>query len=137
MKNETKDNRLLYKKEVIQMIDLFINTFNTIEWFHLSNLIMLGLKEEHIIYILIFTVVLLSYIVLHPLIHFFVMTQSSKMLSYVCSSLLILVLFLTIIWLGNERSDDPVLFKMVLQTIGLFGFALIVINGFKRMLNKQ
>ncbi len=119
------------------MIDLFINTFNTIEWFHLSNLIMLGLKEEHIIYILIFTVVLLSYIVLHPLIHFFVMTQSSKMLSYVCSSLLILVLFLTIIWLGNERSDDPVLFKMVLQTIGLFGFALIVINGFKRMLNKQ
>ncbi|WP_106497788.1 hypothetical protein [Lentibacillus sp. Marseille-P4043] len=99
--------------------------YTNLDWIHVNQLITLGLTEKQFYFILFFIVIFVSYYVLQPIIHWFVTLQSTKILSYLITSLLVLLCMFAF---GIHQ-----LVKMALQSLAVFGgilFLLRVFHGF-------
>lgn len=97
------------------------------QWFHVSQLLSLGLTKEQLSFILIFIGVLVSYYIVQPFVYWFVTLQSIKMLSYLIASLLVVIGILAI---SNHASGDTAirLPKIALQSLAAFGGGLFVVR---------
>ncbi len=54
-----------------------------------------------------------------------------QLLSFLCGTWLFLNLFFFILIIGNEEAKAVVFLPYLLQVIGIFGFVLLIANGFK------
>lgn len=106
-------------------------------WIKSSQLLSLGLKDEYILFILIFVGIIISYLLVQPFIIWFVSIQSTRLLSYIISSLFVIVSFF-IIMLFIDKLDDSTFssLKIALQCIAFFGIALIIYYSFQRLMKK-
>ncbi|WP_100011117.1 hypothetical protein [Lentibacillus sediminis] len=104
------------------------------DWFHYSQLMALGIKPEYIYYLLVFLGMVLLYLLIHPLIQWFVAKSSTKLLSYLLSSLLLLTTGLLAAALsGTFSASLRSLLGITLETLAGFGVALILFYGVRRL----
>lgn len=92
-----------------------------------DQLLPVDLTREQLAFIIIFIGVLVIYYIVQPLVYWFVKLQSTKMLSYVIASLLVVIAILVI---GNQVSEGNAdnLTKITLQTLATFGGGLFTIR---------
>lgn len=102
---------------------------------HADQLLPLDLTGEQSAFIFIFIGVLLIYYIVQPLVYWFVIQKSTKVLSYVIASLLVVVGILVI---NTQASDDTAagLPKMTLQTLAAFGGGLFIVRVIGLLLRK-
>lgn len=106
-------------------------------WINLSRLTPLGIKEEHIYFLIIAIGIIISYIFVQPFINWFVANRSAKLLSYIISSLLVIVsCFVVVLFIGDLHHLRSNLLKITLQTLAVFGVVLILFYSFRRFIKK-
>lgn len=108
------------------------------EWINMQKLAILGVKEDHIYIALFMLGICIIYVMLQPIIQWLLHKNSYKLLTYVISSLLILVILLFIAFKngGDGGVEFTILIKNALLTLTLFGIALFVINLLYLLLQK-
>ena len=96
-----------------------------------------GLVEEYVYYILIFIGIIISYLLVRPFITWFVTLKSTRLLSYIISSLIIL-LILFIATNSIEELNHLLfnIFRVGLQCLAVFGVLLLMFHGFQRINRK-
>lgn len=97
------------------------------QWIRADQLLSLGLTREQLAFFFIFIGVLVIYYIVQPLVYWFVTLQSTKMLSYVIASLLVVIAILVI---SNKASGETAirLPKITLQTLAAFGGGLLAVR---------
>ncbi|RKQ37332.1 hypothetical protein D8M06_00575 [Oceanobacillus halophilus] len=102
-----------------------------------SHLSALGVKEEYLYFILIFLSAILIYFIVKPFVQWFVTLRSTRLLSYIVSSLLAISLFFVVVLLVPDITSLLfILLEMLMQVLALFGLSLILYYGFKRFSGK-
>jgi len=97
----------------------------------------IGLVDEFVFYIVIFSLVFICYLIIRPFITWFVTLKSIRLLSYIFSSLLILLVILIAKLSIDELNDLLVsLVKISLHCLALFGFSLVIFNVFQRIMKR-
>lgn len=97
-----------------------------------------GEEEKAILIILVLLVIGISYLIIRPLVKWFVTLQSVKLLSYIICSLFVLLLyFITVFLVGDMQYLAVPFIKLLLQGIAFFGIALLVIYTILYFKNKQ
>ncbi|MBP1968267.1 membrane-bound ClpP family serine protease [Virgibacillus natechei] len=109
---------------------MFINS-----WLNVSQLKPLGITEEHIFLLLLSIGIIISYFVVYPFINWIVTIQSTKLITYIISSLLIMVcFFIVVLFVGDLQYLMIDLLKITLQTLAAFGIVLILFYSYKRFI---
>ena len=106
----------------------------SVDWIKAGHLQSLGITEIHICVFLVILGLLISYRLLVPLFEWFVLEKLTKVMSYIVSSFLIVMLFLLYIVYTNHV--PLYLLKITLQTVSLFGLSLVLFYLFKRVKKK-
>lgn len=105
-------------------------------WLNMTQLKVLGFNEKYVYFTLFFIVLLISYILIQPIITWMITFQTTKFLSYLVSSLFVIVVFLLMLLFVDiiTLTDVTVFgtFKIVLQSLAVFGICLIVYNQIGR-----
>ncbi len=82
-----------------------------------------------------------AFVLANRLIKWGMKTGSGYLLSFVLGSLFFLNLFFFILVIGNEEAQAIIFLPYLLQIIGVYGFLLITVKGFKslykRLINKK
>ncbi|RLL45174.1 hypothetical protein D8M04_09955 [Oceanobacillus piezotolerans] len=102
---------------------------NAFYFIKLSQLSALGIEENDIHLFLIIVGVILSFLLIKPIVEWFVVSQSTKVLSYLISSLFILVLFFTMVL--SLDAIEPLTFSllnMLLKVLAVFGAGLLLLR---------
>lgn len=108
-----------------------------VSWINLSRLTPLGIREEHIYFLIIAIGIIISYLVVQPFINWFVANRSAKLLSYIISSLLVIVsFFVVVLFIGDLHHLLIHLLKITLQTLAVFGIVLILFYSYRRFVKK-
>ncbi|MGY0692215.1 hypothetical protein ACW2QC_05395 [Virgibacillus sp. FSP13] len=102
--------------------------YTTFDWIHINQLISLGLTKDQFYFILFFIVIFVGYYILHPIIHWFVTLQSTKILSYLITSLIVLLCMFAF---GIHQ-----LVKIALQSLAVFGGVLFLLRIFHGVFKK-
>ncbi|TMN23428.1 hypothetical protein [Lentibacillus cibarius] len=92
-------------------------------------------REIDAAYMYITLVIIVVYLLIRPVVNWVVLTRTTKLLNYIVSSLLILVLFLSGIVLTTIF--DRVLLATVMHCLALFGFFLTVIHIGQQFFRKK
>mgnify|MGYP001249943707 CR=1 FL=1 len=110
----------------------------TVMWLNLTQLYILGVKEEHIYFFILLFLLGLLYFVLNPFVHWLISLQSPKLLSYMMSSFLFLILIFTAA-ITNERLGLSLhlVLKISLQCFSVLGIFLLGHSIFTRFIKKQ
>lgn len=109
----------------------------SIGWLQLSHLFALGFQEEHVYFILIFLGIIVSYAVIKPIITWFVALQSIRLLSYLTSGLIvIMIFFLIVLFIGKLPDVLFSLLKITLQCLAVWGIAIILHHSFQQVVKK-
>lgn len=112
------------------MFRLFIVNNPIVSWINDSLILAMGLNKLYVYFVLIFIGVLISYFLIEPMIIWFIALQSTKLLSYIVTSLIVIVLFFIIVLFTNEMNGSTFsLLKVVLQCLASLGILLIVIQS--------
>src|SRR5699024_12721124 len=106
-------------------------------WFSMSQLMILGLEEEHIYFVLLFGGIVVCYLLIQPFISFLVAMQSARVLSYILSSLLALVVLFVTILITNAQESSRLLMRVTLESLALFGILLVIVVRLKRFINNR
>ena len=118
------------------MLFFILNNTNP-GWFHLSQLYSLGLEAKHMYLGLIFLGIILGYILIKPMITWFIILESSRMLTYLISSLIvILVFFIVVLFTGELPGRMLGLLKITLQCLAVWGVAIFLHYGFHQLIKK-
>src|SRR5699024_6632143 len=109
-----------------------------IEWINMQKLAILGFKKEYVYFALFMLGILIVYVLLQPVIQWLLHKNSYKLLTYVISSLLTLVIVLFIAYKKGEGKevDFTVLIKNALLTLTMFGMGLLIKNSLYYLLQK-
>ncbi|MFD1849211.1 hypothetical protein [Oceanobacillus bengalensis] len=103
----------------------------------LSHLSALGLNENHVYLIFIIIGVLVCYFIIQPFIEWFVVLQSAKLLSYIVSSLFVILIFFTItIFVPTMSQPFFTILDMLLKVIAIFGVLLGLYGGIRYLIRK-
>ncbi|MBY7143794.1 hypothetical protein KFZ56_12205 [Virgibacillus sp. NKC19-3] len=106
-----------------------------VSWINLSRFTPLGVREEHIYVLLIAIGIITSYLVVQPFITWFVAKRSAKLLSYIISSLLVIIsCFIVVLFIGDFHHLRVHLLKITLQTLAVFGVVLILFYSYRRLM---
>ncbi|MFA1818732.1 hypothetical protein ACDX78_00795 [Virgibacillus oceani] len=107
-------------------------------WLNLTQLSILGVKEHHIYFIVLLLLMGIFYFMITPVIKWIISLQFSKLLSYMMSSLLLLILLFTLAMNidGLEHSLQSLL-KISLQGLSVFGVFLLIQSILGRFIKKQ
>lgn len=107
-------------------------------WINFTQLSILGIEEELVYYAIILLGIITSYLIIQPIISWFVALKSTKLLSYIVSSLIVLVLFfLIVLFVGDLQYLLSDLLKMALQSVSIFGVILTIYYSIRRLIQKQ
>ncbi len=118
------------------MLFFILNNANP-SWFHLSQLYSLGLEAKHMYFGLIFLGIIFGYILIKPMITWFIILESSRMLTYLISSLIvILIFFIVILFTGGLPGKMLGLLKITLQCLAVWGVAIFLHHGFHQLIKK-
>lgn len=100
------------------------------EWINMQKLAILGVKKSHIYMVLFMICIIILYIMLRPIIQVLLHKNAYKLLTYIISSLVLLVILMLITIMKEEQGQGgfTLLLKDALTTFTIFGMALIVIN---------
>lgn len=114
---------------------MWLLVFHSINW---SMLLALFPEEKYVYYFFVIIGISISYLVIQPVITLFITLKSSRLLSYVFSSLVVLlVLLISILFIEEPRFFVDHIVKITLQCLAGFGVGLIFYNGFQRLINKN
>src|SRR5690625_3442283 len=118
---------------------LFVILSNGVfDWFRLSQLYSLGLQTKHLYFGLIFIGVIFGYLLLKPMITWFIILESARMLSYLISSLIVILAFFIVVLFNGELPGRMLgLLKLTLQCLALWGVAIVLYSGFRLLFNKK
>ncbi|SFB35348.1 hypothetical protein SAMN04488072_11836 [Lentibacillus halodurans] len=105
------------------------------DWPELTHLSVLLPERIDFSYIFIFTGIVVTYILIRPLINWIVTTKSVKLLSYIMTSLLILLLFLGGIVL-TAVFQLPLL-EVTLRSLAIFGGYLVIVHFIQFILRSK
>ncbi|WP_449354000.1 hypothetical protein ACUL41_11260 [Virgibacillus natechei] len=106
-------------------------------WINLSQLTPLGIRKEHLYFLIIATGIIISYLVVKPFITWFVANRSAKLLSYIISSLLVIVsCFIVVSFIGDLHHLLHNLLKITLLTLAIFGIVLVLFYSYRRFIKK-
>ncbi|MEN1967045.1 hypothetical protein WMZ97_03105 [Lentibacillus sp. N15] len=110
--------------------------FAGVQWINKGQLLTLGLTEKQLYFIIILIGVFASYYIIQPVVYWFVTLQSTKVLSYMIASL---VMMICVLVFDGQQSDDNVhqLIKITLQCLAAFGGVLFVIQLVSTIANKS
>lgn len=101
----------------------------------LSQLLSLGITKEQLYFIFIFIGIVVSYYIVQPFIHWFVTLQSTKILSYLITSLL--VLFVISVFRSQQpEASMASLMRVTLQSLAAFGCVLFIVRIFQALFKK-
>lgn len=104
---------------------------------HISMFFALLPNEDYVYYILVMFIMILSYVVFHPLIVWFITLKTTKLLTYFVSSLMVLI-FICMLLMVLEESRLTLFewMKIGLHSLALFGVLLIFYNVFVSTIKK-
>lgn len=104
---------------------------------YITSLSLLSINER-IIYTAVLSVsILCCYLLIKPVVSYLMTIKSIGLLSYLTSSLVILILFLMIVLKqGKILPETYQLFKFALQSLAIFGLILFVYQLFRYAKNK-
>ncbi|GGB53381.1 hypothetical protein F3157_20980 [Virgibacillus dakarensis] len=104
--------------------------FTGFSWIRLTQLLSLGLTKEQLYFIVIFIGIFTCYYIIQPIIHWFVALQSTKVISYLITSMLVLICMLGF---SVHQSDDVIssLIRTALQSLAAFGCMLFIVRIFE------
>ncbi|WP_217585746.1 hypothetical protein [Lentibacillus saliphilus] len=102
----------------------------------MRQLFILGIKEEYIYAGIVLLCLVVCYFFVQPLVIWLVKARADAALSYLLSSLMILVLLLYVRPDLNTMAPESLL-KIVLQCMGAFGGVVLVRNVYRRRVSKQ
>lgn len=103
----------------------------------LLNHISLKIVDDYVFYIVFSIAILLSYLFIKPFIMWFVTLESVHLLSYLMSSLMIIILFLfMMIYIDNIQDLFLGMFKITLECLAVFGILLLLYRGYQRISRK-
>lgn len=107
-------------------------------WLNITQLSILGVKEHHVYFIILLLLLGLLYFIISPVIQWIISLQSAKLLGYMISSLLFLIL-LFILTVTSDRAAEllPMLLKISLQGFSLFGVILLLHSFIGHFIKKQ
>lgn len=102
------------------------------------NGISLNIIEDYVFYIIISIAILLSYLVVKPFVNWFIILQSVQLLSYLMSSLIIMILLLLIMFQfdGMDQSIINIL-KVGFHCLAIFGVLLLLYRLYQRVIKKS
>jgi len=102
----------------------------SIELINMQKLAILGIQKEHVYAAVLMLGIFITYFILRPVIQWLLLKNSYKLLTYVISSLSILVLlFFSAYIIGDGGGMDfTLLIKYTLLTLTMFGLALLTVN---------
>ncbi|HLQ70287.1 MAG TPA: hypothetical protein VK142_00640 [Bacillota bacterium] len=100
------------------------------EWINMQKLAILGMQKEHIYTVSLTIGMCIAYFTIRPIILWLLIKNFYKLLTYVISSLFILVilLFLAHMEKGVGGLDFTLLIKYALLTLTMFGCVLLTSN---------
>jgi len=97
----------------------------------------IGLVEDYVFYIMLFLVILINYLFVKPFITWFVTFRSIRLLSYIFSSLIVILLLFIIMLSVDELNNLIVnLIEIALHCLAFFGIGLVVYQGFQKIIKK-
>lgn len=107
----------------------------------MTKLNILGFNEKHVYFIMFFVCLLLIYLMIQPIMSWIIALQTPKLLSYLFSSLFVVIAFFLMI-LFVEVIDLTYMkilgtFKIVLQALAAFGLCLILFYTMQRLLKTR
>jgi len=107
-------------------------------WLNLTQLSILGVEEHHIYFTILLLLMGLLYYITAPIMRWLISLQSSKLLSYMMSSFLLLILLYTVT-MTSDNLLQPVqyLLKISLQCLSVFGVFLLIHSMVRRFIKKQ
>jgi len=107
-------------------------------WLNLTQLYILGVKEQHIYFIIALLLLGMLYFVIIPVMQWIISLQSPKLLSYMMSSILFLVLIF-IVAMTSDRVEQSLqlILKISLQSFSVFGVFLLAHSIFSKFIKKQ
>src|SRR5699024_2294216 len=108
-----------------------------LSWINDSMLSAMGLNKLYVYFVLLFLAVLISYFIIEPIVMWFVALQSTKLLSYIITSLIVIVLFFIIVlYTGKTNELIFSILKVVLQCLASLGIILIVIQSIQSIIKR-
>lgn len=105
------------------------------EWINMKKLAILGVQKEHVYIAFLLLGIFIIYVILRPVIQWILYKNAYKLLTYVISSLLLLVILLFMAFM-KEGKDYTLLIKDALLTLTLFGLGLFIVNFFHFLLQR-
>ncbi|GAB3068379.1 hypothetical protein [Virgibacillus ainsalahensis] len=103
----------------------------------LSRFLPSVIEEKHVYIVMAVIGMLISFSIIRPVIHWFVIMKFTKLLSYLIISLLILTGFFVVILMAGDRVQSHLhLLKGILQALAFFGIILIISISYGRLMKK-
>lgn len=108
-------------------------------WISIQKLSILGVRKEYTYMALFLIGIMAVYAVLRPLIQFLLLKHSHKLLTYLISSLFLLVMLLFTVLMQDGRHDVSFVpfMKYAMLTFAVFGFVLLIMNILHFFLQKN
>lgn len=109
----------------------FIETY--VPWVNIDQLNILGVRTDHLYFMIIFMTIFVLNIVVKPILIWFTKKNYMTMLSYITSSLIVLIASYTFLFVTDYFDNN--LIKFVMNAIALFGICLTILltyNMFKK-----
>ena len=107
-------------------------------WLNFTQLSILGVKEHHIYFIIFLILMGLVYFMITPFIKWLMSMQSSKLLCYIVSSLLFLIMLFILTMMSKSLGHSLEYFlKITLQCLSIFGVFLFIQSIIGRFLKKH
>jgi len=126
------------------MMKFYSNMHFIFPWLDIDKLKILGIEQSWLYYIIFSSLFIICYLFVHPLIAILVARHTVKLLTYLMSSLLMIVSCLLLLQLPNllpttgdqlQISNSSLIFKSVLLAIGTLGMVIAGIYYTKHLFN--
>lgn len=96
-----------------------------ISWIKVEQLTILGVKTDHIYFMIVFLTIFFIYLLIKPMLTWFTKRNYMTILSYFASSLIVLIIAYILLHMTDHFNID--LIKLVMYAIVLFGIYLAVL----------
>lgn len=108
-------------------------------WINMQQLSILGVPKKYAYMVLFLIGILGMYILLRPLIQFLLLKHSHRLLTYIVSSLFLIVmlLFTVLTQGGSDKASLLPFMKYAMLTFAVFGIGLLVMNILHFFLQKK
>jgi hypothetical protein len=114
------------------------NSFYMIDWIKISQLESLGIPKEAFYTLVIFLGIMGCYYIIRPVSMVLISLQSEKLVSYLLSGLLFIVIFFSIVlFIGEIHLFTYQLLKISLQALAVFGLLLCVVHLVRQFVGRR